>query len=95
MLHGCDPRVITSLSPLLVMWLSHFSALREVRGAKWCRRKGFGPLRRYLDERADLPPLAGFVSKGVGWSTADTLPRARDLAKLHCRLCGKCELGKD
>lgn len=76
------------------MWFAQFDVRRAKRGTKWCKAKGFGPIREFLEGKSDPPEIAGFLFKSSGWSTADTLECAKDAATLYCRMCGGCELGR-
>jgi hypothetical protein len=82
------------MPPVLVMWFAYFSAQRAKHGTKWCRRKGFGPVREYLTTLSQPPVIAAVVTKGTGWQTTDAVDFAKEAANTYCRICGMCELGR-
>lgn len=67
---------------------------RLTKGARWCRDKKIGPLRRALKSPPATRPAAVIAAGGIIDPQA-AYRDARELLALHCRICGACELAKD
>lgn len=75
----------------LALVTMHLWTLRERKGANWCRDKLVGPLR----EMAETPPVIVDIAVPGSKPTSDILAEVRGALRLHCTVCGKCDLGKE
>lgn len=74
----------------LFILLAAFTAKRDRKGAEWCRKAGIGAARKIVGE-----PLPNDVTEIPSIETYRAAQRdAAAVLATHCRVCGKCRLGR-